>query len=70
MQRHISSLPIPDSYKAKLTKSGIEFVNDFKALKPTDLIKGERNRIIDFRQRDFLCFKEKKKSSRRLGIQM
>ena len=40
MQRHISSLPIPDSYKIKLSKNGIEFVNDFKSLKPTDLIKG------------------------------
>lgn len=39
MQRHVSSLPIPNSYKAKLVKNGIEYVNALKNLKPTDLIK-------------------------------
>lgn len=40
MQRHVSSLPIPNSTKTKLVKNGIEYINDLKNLKPTDLIKG------------------------------
>jgi len=40
MQRHVSTLPLPSSYITKLTKHGIESLNDLKNLKPTDLIKG------------------------------
>lgn len=40
MQRHVQSLAIPNSYKLKLTKNGIESLNDLKNMKPTDLIKG------------------------------
>ena len=40
MQRHISTLPIPNGFKTKLANCGIEYVNDLRSLKPTDLIKG------------------------------
>jgi hypothetical protein len=40
MQRHVTSLPISNSLKAKLAKGGIEGVNELKQMKPTDLCKG------------------------------
>ena len=40
MNRHVTSLPIPNNIKTKLVKNGIESVTDLKNLKPTDLIKG------------------------------
>lgn len=40
MQRHVQSLPIPNSFKLKLIKYGIECLNDLKNFKPTELIKG------------------------------
>ena len=49
MQRHITSLPLPNNYKLKLVKNGIESVNDLKNIKPVDLIKG-LNKII-FKQK-------------------
>ena len=44
MQRQsVTNLPVPNSYITRLVKSGIEYVNDLKSLKPTDLIKGVFN---------------------------
>ncbi len=51
MQRHISTLPLPSSYITKLNKHGIEFLNDFNNLKPTELIKGllqKQNKMLQF----------------------
>jgi hypothetical protein len=38
MQRHVQSLPIPNSYKTKLAKNGIESLNDLKKIKPNELL--------------------------------
>ncbi|CAF0862394.1 unnamed protein product [Brachionus calyciflorus] len=40
MNRHVTSLPIPNHLKTKLVKNGIESVTELKNLRPTDLIKG------------------------------
>jgi hypothetical protein len=42
MDRHVSTLPISNNFKYKLTKGGIETLNDLKMHQPTDLIKGYR----------------------------
>ena len=40
MERHVTSLPIPNNLKAKLVKGGIQSVNEMKSIKPVDLCKG------------------------------
>jgi hypothetical protein len=40
MNRHIISLPIPNNFKFKLVKNGIETLNELKNFQPSDLIKG------------------------------
>lgn len=40
MNRHITSLPIPNHIKTKLGKNGVDSVYELKNLKPSDLIKG------------------------------
>ena len=40
MNRHVTSLPIPNHIKTKLIKNGVDSINELKNLKPSDLIKG------------------------------
>lgn len=40
MERHVTSLPIPNNLKVKLVKGGIQSVNEMRSAKPTDLCKG------------------------------
>lgn len=40
MERHVTSLPIPNNLKTKLVKGGVQSVNELKSITPVDLCKG------------------------------
>jgi hypothetical protein len=53
MYRHVTSLPIPNEFKSKLVKNGVESLNELANLKPTDLIKDfgfSKNDVIDLNE--------------------
>jgi RAD51-like protein 2 len=53
MYRHVTSLPIPNEFKSKLVKNGVESLNELANLKPTDLIKDfgfSKNDVADLNE--------------------
>ena len=43
---HVMNFPVPDWLKSKLTRSGIDNLNDLKGLLPTDLIRGSFSSLL------------------------